>query len=490
MNTLSLPKGFINVHKPTDARDQRAFIETGTLPPWDKLQLSLVIFMPFFEGNCLKSIFLGGISSEAQDNALFCSYVIQELFVIYCRQMNAALLNLLELEKVKKSCLAKTSFLANMSHEIRTPMNAIIGLSQLAAQYNDIHEIKECVSKMEVSSHHLLSLINDILDLSKIEEGKMHLYKEDFDLRTLFNSCASTIFPAVKDKNIDFKIDYMGIRSYYFSADTMRLSQVIINLLSNAVKFTPENGKISLLAEEIDRVENKTLLKISVTDTGKGIDESTKEKIFQPFEQSVLHTPKIFGGTGLGLSISQHIMEMMQSKIQLESKIDQGACFFFYLWLPHCSMHMKNTSYNQKAPKEVPDLSNMRLLITDDIEINREIITALLSDTGIKTEEATNGLEALEKIKYSPEGYYDIILMDMQMPIMDGCRASKEIRRLSRKDAEEIMILAMTANVFKEDVDMALASGMDGHIPKPVERKVILEKIQQAFARKKHKYNT
>ncbi|MBE6013581.1 MAG: response regulator [Lachnospiraceae bacterium] len=488
---LSLPKSWLCSHSLVNYNEQKALIETGSLPPWDKLQLSSVIFMPFFEGNSLKTIFLGELPSEIMDCPPFFSYDLEELFLIYCRQMNAIIRNLSELEKAKTASRTKTSFLANMSHEIRTPMNAIIGMSQLAAQYDTIDAIKECTHQMEISSRHLLSLINDILDLSKIEEGKLLLRKEDFDLKTLFNSCASSIFPAVKDKNIDFKIDYIGIRSYYYSADTTRLSQVIINLLSNAVKFTPENGRISLSAEEIDRDENKTLLKISVTDTGKGIDEITKEKIFRPFEQSVINVPKKFGGTGLGLSISQHIMELMDSKIQIESKTGEGCCFFFYLWLTHCSMYLKNTCDMQENNEKTCDynFSNIRLLIVDDVEINREIIIALLADSGIKAEEASNGLEALEKIKNAPADYYDIILMDIQMPVMNGCRAAEEIRALSRKDAKEIIILAMTANVFKEDVDMALESGMDGHIPKPVERKIMLDKMQQALTRRKHKYN-
>lgn len=332
--------------------------------------------------------------------------------MVYCQQMNGIYNNLAAINQAHEAGRAKSQFLANLSHEIRTPMNAIIGMTQIAPRSQNMEDIHKYINQIDISSQHLLGLLNDVLDISKIEEGKLVLSVDSFNLRDMVDNLINSIKQNAINKHQELEINYRNLLFYSFIGDSMRLSQVLINLLSNAVKFTGEGGKIKVQSEE-----------------GK------------------------------------------------------GASFSFAIWLTPVAEEetASNSGQIDGICEEIPDLSSHRILIVDDVNINREIIQTFLEDTGVVMETAVNDQEAVDMFAAKPENYYDLILMDVQMPILDGIGATKAIRALNRDDARNITILAMTANVFKEDVRQVLDAGMNGHIGKPVQYENILAIISQAF---------
>ena len=512
---------------------------------------------------------------------------------------------------------AKSAFLSSMSHEMRTPMNAIIGMSKIAAKTSEVDKLKYCLSNIENSSTHLLRLINDILDMSKIEAGKLELDNSPMNLEKMLIRVCNLIIEKIEQKSIKFNI-LLGknMRMHYIS-DELRLSQVITNLLSNALKFTPVGGSIELTAEEVESGENYSRLRIAVKDTGIGMTEEQIERLFNAFEQAEAGTARKFGGTGLGLSISKSIVEKMGGRIWVESVPTKGSKFSFEVKLerPHNQQDgavifssiapsdvkllivdpdaeareyfksivnsfgistideaesaaqavdlaisareihktydivfvdytltdekdvefMKNSSFKiygnnviimttflnwnkvehalngigiynfipkplfpssilnvineiiggtakslditaENAAEEVPDFSNVNLLLAEDVEINREIFISLLEDTGLNIDIAENGLIAVEKFKKNYDKY-DMIVMDIQMPEMDGYEATRTIRSFDIEKAKTIPIIAMTANVFKEDIEKCLESGMNDHLSKPIEIDEVIKDI-------------
>jgi CheY-like chemotaxis protein len=369
--------------------------------------------------------------------------------------------------------------MANLSHEMRTPMNAIIGMIQIAGREAVPPGVKRALNQIELSSRHLLGLINDVLDISKIEKGKMILADEPFHLTSVMDSLLGGQKQAAADKNIDLRVRYDKLEQARFRGDAMRLSQVIINLLSNAIKFTGAGGSVSLELEQLSRKAGEALVKFTVADTGIGMDPETQQRIFSPFEQADSTISRRFGGTGLGLAISQRIVEMMGGKIQLDSVAHKGSSFYFSVWL---TVDDSAPAAEDELSPEIPDLSGLRVLVVDDIDINQEIIAAFFEGTGAALEFAENGRKAVDAVAASPCGYYDLVLMDVQMPVLDGYSATKAIRGLPRQDAGSMVILAMTANVFKDDVERSIEAGMDGHVGKPVEYPVLFESIRKALA--------
>jgi CheY-like chemotaxis protein/anti-sigma regulatory factor (Ser/Thr protein kinase) len=361
-------------------------------------------------------------------------------------------------------------------------MNAIIGMTQIARREAVPPGVERALGQIEISSRHLLGLINDVLDISKIEKGKMTLVSEPFHLTAVMDSLLGGQKQAAADKDIDLRVRYNNLEQANFRGDAMRLSQVIINLLSNAIKFTGAGGVVSLEVEQLSRNADEALVKFTVTDTGIGIDQETQQRIFAPFEQADSTISRRFGGTGLGLAISQRIVEMMGGKIQLDSVANRGSSFYFSVWLTADNAAAAAAAAEDAASPEIPDLSGLRVLVVDDIDINLEIIAAFFEGTGAALEFADNGRKAVDMVAASPCGYYDLVLMDVQMPVMDGYSATRAIRSLSRQDAGSMPILAMTANVFKDDVERALEAGMDGHVGKPVEYPVLFESIRKALA--------
>jgi PAS domain S-box-containing protein len=374
----------------------------------------------------------------------------------------------------------KGDFLARMSHEIRTPMNAIIGitnivqkkLSGMDAADGQIDEVKANVNQIEASSQHLLGLLNDILDISKIEAGKIELSEETVELAKLANTVAGIIKPRCDEKNMTFITHFDTFSPSAFITDSLRLRQVLINLLGNAVKFTPECGTIEFSIEKKDRRDGKTLAHFSVRDNGIGIPEEAFDSIFQPFEQSDGSVTRKYGGTGLGLAISKSIVQLFGGDISIVSKVGEGSEFSFSIWLAETESDLPDEAAISDAEGK---FSGKRMLLVDDVEINRIIVVSMLEGTGISIDEAGDGRVAVETFEKSPKGTYDIILMDVTMPNMDGYEASSIIRALDRSDAGTVPIVALTANAFKEDIDKALKFGMNAHIAKPVEISTLLE---------------
>ncbi len=379
-------------------------------------------------------------------------------------------------ETANKASNSKSEFLARMSHEIRTPMNAIIGMTnitkrKLGESNKDNEEVLAHVRQIESSSMHLLGLLNDILDISKIEAGKVELAEDSFNLPRLADHVASIIRSRCTEKNIRFEVACEHIEHDTFVSDPLRLRQVLINLLGNAVKFTPEGGAVQFSITQMDRRNQNTLLRFSVRDSGIGIQQERIASLFEPFEQGGSHIAKQYGGTGLGLPISRSIVRLLGGDITVTSEEGSGSEFSFSLWLPE----MEDKREEALVVGDTTMLRGKRVLLVDDVPINRTIVIELLDGTGVLIDEADDGQKAVDVFTASPEGYYDLILMDVQMPVLNGYQASSAIRALSRADAKAVPIIAMTANAFKEDVDKALAHGMNAHLAKPLEHEKLLE---------------
>jgi len=510
---------------------------------------------------------------------------------------------------------AKSEFLSRMSHEIRTPMNAIIGMTRIAENTDDVAKLKHCISMIGISSLHLLELINDVLDISKIEAGKFELDYSSLDIELILKKISTFIIIKTEEKDIKFSIKFNGAIKKYYIGDELRISQVITNLLSNAVKFTPVGGKITLEIDEMQRMETSSSLRFTVSDTGPGMTSEQLGKLFNAFEQTDTSISKNFGGTGLGLAISKSIVEKMHGTISVYSTYGYGTTFTVDINLDHnkefneellniCTqfpdakiiiidgdsenreqlsaiLHHSNVyieeaengemalsvlaaAQNENSPHDiiflahdmpgmsgieivknmdkrinpasvvimmpflkwnkvddeassfgvtrcisypifpsdvirlveeilgsrprtleavtheegtVPDFSHLTLLLAEDIDINQEIFLALLEATKIRIDIAEDGCKAVEIFRDTPDKY-DIIIMDVQMPNMDGYEATRAIRVLDFAKAKSIPIIAMTANVFREDIEKCLACGMNDHLAKPIDEKLIIEKIK------------
>ena len=378
----------------------------------------------------------------------------------------------------------KSEFLARMSHEIRTPMNAIIGVTSIVLKKLEdadsnipgVTEFKGHVNQIEISSQHLLSLLNDILDLSKIEAGKIELSQENMELTRLADTVAGLIKPHCDEKNITFETFFDYFSPSTFLSDSLRLRQVLINLLGNAVKFTPEFGKIVFRIEKEDRRAGRTLVRFSIRDTGIGIPDESLETIFQAFEQVDGKMSRQYGGTGLGLAISSRIVQLFGGELNVSSKVGVGSEFSFSIWLNEIESESGDV---KELTDTVGKFAGKKILLVDDVEINRMIVVSMLEDTGVSIDEAEDGIAAVETFKSSEENTYDIILMDVQMPRMDGYQASATIRALQRPDASKVPIVALTANAFKEDIDKALKNGMNAHIAKPMEMDKLLTTLMK-----------
>ncbi|MDR3349361.1 MAG: response regulator [Acidaminococcales bacterium] len=453
--------------------------------PFRQLDLSYAIYMPFFDNERkMEGIVLGGITSEGalvydrMPKAFFSS------FLVYCQTMNGIYNNLAAIERAKAADKAKSRFLSNLSHEIRTPMNAIIGMVQIANHNPEPSELKKCIAQINISSQHLLGLVNDVLDMSKIEEGKLALEKAPFDLNGILENIVGSLRPTATNKglSLSLKLDTGGERRLRVRGDSMRLSQVLINFISNAVKFTQSGGAVTLEAKVLSRDNEKALIYFAVSDTGIGMTAEALARIFTPFEQADASTSRKYGGTGLGLSICQNIVKLMGSGVTVESEVGKGSRFSFKAWLElDESLPAAPDGGASKGESAGRDFSGSHIMIVDDVDINREIILAFLDGTGAECECADNGREAVDLFAKSANGYYDLILMDMQMPVLDGCDATREIRALRRPDARTVQIVAMSANVFKEDLDAVIAAGMNGHIGKPVDYAVAMDVIAGAL---------
>lgn len=535
-------------------------------------------------------------------------------------EINQNNVKLIELKNIAETASnSKSEFLSRMSHEIRTPLNAIIGMTKIAESTNDVNKIKYCLATVDTSSEQLLGLINDILDLSKIEAGKFYLESEPINIEKILMKVCNLVVDKTEQKKQKFDIVMAKNMHMHYLGDELKISQIITNLLSNSVKFTPENGTITLTVNEKPKDDKYSILRISVSDTGIGMTQDQITKLFTSFEQADGSISRRFGGTGLGLAISKNLIEKMSGHVWVESHLNEGSVFTFEIELerlarqdkkvifsgitpsdlkllivdsaseirqqfisavdsfgiqtheascgkdavklveiakqdkkpydvifldynlPDCDgiktvtllnkaidkntviimttfnerykientaanagisrfitkplfpsgildaindvvgCTLKNLNINSSKPAVI-DLSNINIILAEDVEINREIFLALIEGTNINVDVAENGRIAVDKFKADPDKY-DAIIMDVQMPEMNGYEATKEIRALNTLKAKSIPIIAMTANAFKEDIDKCIASGMNDHLSKPVDIDAVIEKISHFISR-------
>ncbi len=382
-------------------------------------------------------------------------------------------------EEALAASKAKSAFLSNMSHEIRTPMNAIIGMTSIGKQEKDIVRKDYAFERIENASTHLLGVINDILDISKIESGKMELSPIVFGFTRMLDRVLSVITLKMQDKRQHFSVTIDPEIPKILFGDDQRLAQVIANILSNAVKFTPEEGAITFAATVLSLQRDACVIQMSVKDSGIGMSEQEQSKLFNIFQQAQAGTARKYGGSGLGLAISKRRLEVMGGEIRVESEPGKGSSFFFTatFGIPE-SGEAAIASKGESGPEDDFDFSGKVILLADDVDINLEIALALLAPTNITIDTAKNGREAVDAFVANPERY-DLILMDVQMPDMDGLQATTTIRGLDVPRAATIPVIAMTANVFREDIQQCLDAGMNDHLGKPI----VMQDVLRILAR-------
>jgi signal transduction histidine kinase/ligand-binding sensor protein/ActR/RegA family two-component response regulator len=385
---------------------------------------------------------------------------------------------------------AKTDFLSRMSHDIRTPLNGIIGMTYLARQEKNGSKTSECLDKIEISSKFLLGLINDVLDMAKIESNKIVLHPEPYSASEITDYLNSVISPLCQEKNHHFTIDIKVDENRVPVVDKLRFNQIIFNLLSNAVKFTPEGGSVSFKAQFTKADEpNKLKMTALVSDTGKGISEEFQKILFTPFSQEDRSDTALNRGSGLGLAICKNLISLMGGTISVKSKLGQGTVFKVEVMLDSIS----EAEYAEKEKKteqrvKSSSLSGLHILLCEDHPLNQEIAKAILEKSGAIVEIADNGEIGLAKFRKSSVGYYDVVLMDIRMPIKNGYETAEEIRALKRKDAARVPIIAMTADAFDDDVKKCLNAGMDSHIAKPIDpQRTVIEIENQIDSKKSSK---
>lgn len=440
--------------------------------------------------------------------------VIAILLIAWARVKAAVIRS--DWEKAEAANRAKSEFLSRMSHDIRTPMNGIIGMSVIAMQHvNDAAKVADCLKKVTMSSEHLLALINDVLDMSKIESGKVELKPAPFDFRMFLQEFENIFSGQAESKRIKYETVISGPVDVVLVGDSLRLHQILSNLMSNALKFTPEGGRVELRVSQTSRAED-VLVRMEVIDTGCGIAEENYEKIFESFEQENADVSHTYGGTGLGLSIVKHFAGLMGGRVEVASVVGAGSTFTVELPFGRAgggagvgagsgagsdagveagsdaaigAEAITFSSLGQPAgdgkasDPSTYDFKGKRILLAEDNLLNREIAVELISATGASIEEAEDGLEAVEKFEQSAEGYYDLILMDIQMPRLGGYEATRRIRKLSRPDAQRVVIFAMTADAFADDIAKSREAGMNGHISKPLDVKAMYEQLNAVLSR-------
>ena len=380
------------------------------------------------------------------------------------KELEAAKEQLKIAESVSQS---KTEFLSSMSHEIRTPMNGIIGMLTLAHGQLRGHSAENYIIKAEQLSKYLLSVINDILDMSRIEAGKIELESKPFELAALAEKLRNMFQKNVEAKGVAFYVEMKDVDVKYIVGDELRISQILVNFLSNAQKFT-EKGEIRVTFRQLQKENGKVSLMFRVHDTGKGMDAKFISRIYKPFEQESQDITKQYGGSGLGMSITDRLVHLMGGELVIDRMLGKGSDFCVYLTLPIAEVSEIETEQEDETGTDFT-FNGCHILMAEDNEINAEIAVSILENEGAKVDVAVNGKDAVEKYAASAPGTYNFILMDIQMPVMNGRDAAKQIRSRDRTDSGEIPIFALSADAFVEDQRLSAMSGMNGHFTKPID---------------------
>ncbi|MBT9779540.1 response regulator [Clostridium sp. MCC353] len=382
------------------------------------------------------------------------------------------------LEKAEAASRAKGEFLSRMSHDIRTPMNAVMGFTALARLHlREPERLEEYLEKIEISGAHLLGLINEVLDVSKIESGKTELEEHEFDLHNLLEDVVSMVQPGIRDRDQKLSVEIEEEIHSLVLGDEQKLRQVLVNVLENASKYTEREGSISLRLSELEEAENEMgTYRFIIEDTGIGMKKEFIKHIFEPFSRADDSRTSKTAGTGLGLTIVNNLIRMMGGEIQVESEYGRGSCFTITVFLMKTDSKGIERKIEEMEPAE--DFSGMRILLAEDNELNRQIAEEMLEILGTQVESASNGREAVEMILIHPALYYDLVFMDVQMPVMDGYEATERIRSSKKERIGELPIIALTADAFTEDVKKTKMSGMNGHISKPID----MEKLRKTLA--------
>lgn len=403
------------------------------------------------------------------------------LFVLFGISRNRQKKAQMALSIAESANKAKSVFLSRISHEIRTPMNGIIGMTATARRYVDNPDkMTDCLNKIDLSAGYLLSLLNDVLDMSRIESGKIQLEEQPFDLLELLERIRGMFQRKAEDSDISLKIIHSGLSETQVLGDNLRISQVLVNLVSNALKFTPSGGSVTLSAEQTEISGETISLKFTVADTGIGISEEFRQHIFEPFEQAQPSTARQYGGTGLGLAICSRFVELMGGSIEVHSKQGEGTQFIVWLTLGR-NLSPVDITVQENSQTGVRDLTGIRILLAEDNEINAEIATLLLEERGAQVDHVENGKDAVERLSISSAGTYSAILMDVQMPVMDGLIASRTIRALHHPDAGNIPIIGLSANAFQEDMNKARENGMNAYLSKPLDVNHLYQTLAQVM---------
>ena len=383
------------------------------------------------------------------------------------------------LHRAEEASTAKTEFLSNMSHDIRTPINGIMGMLDIAEEnFEDQARVRDCLTKMRGAASHLLSLVNDVLDMSKIESGSMKLLNNPFDLRVLLQACCDIVEGQIIERNLTFTKQIGPFWHPYLVGSELHVRQVLINILSNAVKYTPDGGTIRFCAKETLYEEGLVHLRIEITDNGIGMSEEFLQHIFEPFTQEQRSSRTHYKGTGLGMAITKKLVDQMHGSLDVESEPGKGSTFIVRLSLPVDPTPHPVAAEQPAKQEDAPTLAGLHLLLAEDNELNSEIAVTLLEAEGAEVTAVTNGREAVEAIQHAAPHTYDAVLMDVMMPEMNGLEATRCIRAFEGVGPDEgTPIIAMTANVFADDVRACLDSGMNSHVGKPLDMRVLMREI-------------
>ena len=483
-NFFEFYKSYNKINKENLDKLQTEIHETGILTMTNsKVENCLIVHVPVntsFDWTLLTYIPMKDITKNNIDWPLvivvsLCLMILLVIDILVIMRFNRKLAA--AAEEADFASKAKTDFLSTMSHDIRTPMNAIIGLTTIAEKnVEDSKSVSENLHKIKLASNHLLTLINDILDISKVEHGNISLSPVNFSINDIAENLENMALPMIRQKNIDFNFQKNNITQEYLYADQLRINQIFINILSNAIKYTPENKQVYVdLREEPGEKTGYVKLVYVVADKGIGMSPDFMKIMYEPFIRQTDSRINTIQGTGLGLAITKKMVDMMGGTIECESKEGEGTTFTVTLELK-ISENEKNSAAQEENNS---DLNGMKVLVVEDMDVNWEVISTLLEMYGIKCTRAENGKAAVDKLRDIKNGDFDVVFMDIQMPVMNGLDATREIRKLENSFAAGLPIIAMTADAFSDNVAECIEAGMNGHIAKPIDINNVIKELRK-----------